>query len=153
MVQKKFVDIKNAGDRVEYVAILKQILKDGVCPFCPEYFVYHPKPILRSGQHWLVTENISPYRGTKHHFLFVHKKHIENLAQLSPAAAAELASHAAWLTKKYKLPGGALFMRFGDKRYTGASVTQHLHAQLISGSKNSRAAFTIHPTLGFGKKK
>jgi len=36
-----------------------------------------------------------------------------------------------YFTGENKIPGGTFIMRFGDTRYTGASVS-HLHANLIS---------------------
>ena len=150
--KKNFVDIQAAGDRVEYATTLRQILKDGVCPFCKEHFIYHTNPILKEGKFWLVTKNSAPYTGTKIHLLLLHKKHIEHVDRLSPAAWGELLSHLKWISKTYKLPAGSFFMRFGDMRYTGASVTQHLHAQIFVGSPRSKKTFPISPLLGYSTK-
>ncbi len=121
--QKKFVDLTGAQGRAQYVETIKQIIKDGVCPFCIKHFLkYHTRPILQHGVHWIVTENMNPYNGSKHHFLFVSTRHIESPEGLTSGAFGELQKHIAWLKKKYKLPGGTFFMRFGDTRYTGASV-------------------------------
>ena len=118
-----------------------------------DYFLKHnPTPILRTGKHWVVTTNISPYLGTTHHFIFVHKKHIESVTQLSSDASAELMKHVAWLSKKYNIKGGGFFMRYGEGNYTGGSVA-HLHAQLLTGVKKSAHTFRIATTLGYGKKK
>jgi diadenosine tetraphosphate (Ap4A) HIT family hydrolase len=149
--KKKFVDVAGAGDRAAYAEVLKKIQKDGVCPFCPKYFKYHTKPILAEGKHWLVTENFAPYGGTRLHFLFLHKKHVEHVDKVSPAAWQELLTHIKKITRKYKIPGGSFFMRFGNEQYTGASVT-HLHAQMIVGSKRDKNSLPIAPTLGFRKK-
>ncbi len=153
MRKKDFVDIKAAGDRVEYATVLTKIKKDGVCPFCPEHFKYHTRPILRDGKYWLATENMAPYTGTKHHFLLLHKKHIEHVTDISPKAWQELLSQIQWLCETYKLPAGSFFMRFGDKRYTGASVTQHLHAQMFIGSPKSKKTYPLTPILGYSTKK
>ncbi len=150
--KKKFVDIQNAGDRLAYTDVLKKITQDGVCPFCRKYFTYHTRPILRQGRNWLVTENMNPYTGTRHHFLFVHKKHIESAENISPKAWQELGSHVKWVSKKYKLPAGSFFMRFGDMRYTSSSVV-HLHAQLVSGVPRGKKTFLITPGIGYGRKK
>lgn len=153
MAKRKYVDVEAAGDRSDYVAVLKKILRDGVCPFCPETFKYHTRPILRSGKYWLVTENFAPYAGTKHHFLLLHKKHIEHVEAVTPAAWTELLSHIKWVSKKYRFPGGAFFMRFGDKQYNGASVTEHVHAQLFIGSPRSKRTEPIMVTLGYKAKR
>ncbi len=152
MKKKKFVDVEAAGDRDAYRAVLKRIIKDGVCPFCPEHFKYHTRPIIRDGKYWLATENFAPYTGTRHHFLLLHKRHIEHVSEISPKAWAELLAQVKWLCKKYKLPAGSFFMRFGDRRYTGASVTQHLHAQLFIGTVRTKKTYPIAPLLGYSTK-
>lgn len=148
---KKFVSVQAAKSRTAYQELLKKIEKDGVCPFCPDYFVYHPKPILSNGKHWLVTENIAPYEGTQLHFLLLHKKHAERLDQITPAAWSELRVLVGKTVKKFKMPGGSFFMRFGDMKYTGASVT-HLHAQLLMGTAQSTKTEKIKVALGYKKK-
>ncbi|MDE2071761.1 MAG: hypothetical protein KGI70_03480, partial [Patescibacteria group bacterium] len=117
---KRHVYIESSGGRAAYAQVLKRITKDNVCPFCmPNFLKYHTRPIVRHGAHWLVTENMNPYRGSKRHILFVHKKHIKSPEKMSLAAWRELLGHVAWTNKKYKLTGSAFFMRMGDPRYTG----------------------------------
>lgn len=147
--KRSFVDIEAAGNREHYAKVLRKIQKDKVCPFCPEHFKYHTRPILLDGEHWLLTENMAPYTGTKHHFLLLHKKHVEHVQDVTPEAWAELLSQIKWASDTYKLPAGGLFMRFGDKRYTGASVTQHLHAQLIMGTVRTKKTYPISAHLGY----
>jgi len=148
---KEYVNKASAAGRPVYAKTLERILKDKVCPFCEEYFLkYHTKPILKKGAHWIVTKNMSPYEGTKQHILFVHRGHIEDIASLSPAAAAELIKLASTYKKKYKLPGASLFMRTGDTNYTGASV-RHLHASLLSGTKSRPRGKAISVVLGYKK--
>ncbi|PIS43578.1 hypothetical protein COT23_00580 [Candidatus Kaiserbacteria bacterium CG08_land_8_20_14_0_20_50_21] len=60
--------------------------------------------------------------------------------------------HIKWISKKYKLPAGSFFMRFGDKHYTGASVTQHLHVQLFIGVVRTKKTYPIAPLLGYSTK-
>jgi diadenosine tetraphosphate (Ap4A) HIT family hydrolase len=150
--KKKFVEITAAKGRPAYQRILREIERDGVCPFCPKHFKYHPKPILLDGKYWLVTENIAPYEGTKLHLLLLHKKHLEQVGEVSPAAWEELRRLLKKITRKFEIPGGSFFMRFGDKRYTHASVTQHLHAQLLVGVRRSPKTEKIKVTLGYKKK-
>ena len=150
MRSKTFVRIRSAGKRKKYAAVLQKIKKDGVCPFCPEGFIYHTRPILRSGKHWIVTENMNPYEGAKYHFLFVHKKHIESIEKMHHKALQELLGHIAWVKKNFKLKGASLFIRSGDMKYTGASV-QHLHAHFISGGSVQKITNPILVTLGYKK--
>lgn len=150
--KKKFVDLTGAQGRAQYVETIKQILSDGVCPFCTKNFLrYHTRPILRRGKYWLVTENMNPYHGSKNHYLFVSTKHVESPDKLPPQGWGELQGHIRWLKNKYRLPAGSFFMRFGDTRYTGASVA-HLHAQLLVGSRRSRGTEPISVVLGHKKK-
>jgi ATP adenylyltransferase len=129
-----FVNSDNTAYRPDstYRGVIDQIKKDGVCPFCPDYFSkYHKNPILKQGIHWLLTNNMYPYEGTKQHVLILHKAHIETLNEISPEAWTELKTLVDAFIKDVGLPGGTLLMRFGDTRYTGASV-RHLHANLVS---------------------
>jgi ATP adenylyltransferase len=137
----KFVDPNNTTHRPDggtYGNVIQQIQKDGVCPFCPEQLLkYHKNPILKDGKYWLITENMYPYKGAVHHFLIIHKIHISHMNEISPEAQHELFEINNWLFETYKILGGTFVMRFGDSKYTGASVT-HLHAHIIvsDGSQN-----------------
>ncbi|HSW80839.1 MAG TPA: hypothetical protein VLG40_00430 [Candidatus Saccharimonas sp.] len=117
-----------------YSNVIAKIGQDGVCPFCPENLAkYHPNPIIRAGGFWLLTKNAYPYEGAAHHFLLIHKAHIESFEQLTPAAWAELQTLLNFVLTDNAIKGAALAFRFGDTAFTGASVA-HLHAQLIAGS-------------------
>lgn len=152
-VAKKLVNRRSALGRGNYAQVIDRILEDKVCPFCEKHFLkYHTRPILRRSAHWIVTENFNPYPGTKQHLLLVHRGHIESPKKLSAKAWKELLVHLNWLQKKLNLPGGALFMRFGDLGYTGASVA-HLHANIISAEKEGAGKERLAVTLGFKKKK
>lgn len=118
----------------EQIALMQKIEKDGVCPFCAEYFTqYHPKPILKETDYWFVTENMSPYKGTTTHLIFVYKPaHINTPADLLPEGAKDLFDLVNWAVAEFNIEGGGLFMRFGDTNRNGGSV-EHLHAQLLTG--------------------
>ena len=129
-----FVNFDNAANRSGgiYGNVISQILKDGVCPFCPESLAkYHKNPILKEGKFWLLTDNLYPYEGSKYHELLIHKAHITTFAEISKEAWNELNDFITSFTVEKKIPGGTFFMRFGDTRYTGASVG-HLHANFVS---------------------
>ena len=130
--------------------LMAQIEADGVCPFCAEHFKkYHPKPILKETDYWFLTTNMSPYEGTKHHFLFVYKpSHTNKIEEVTSEAAQDLFTLVDWATKEYSVEGGSFFMRFGDTRYTGGSV-EHLHAQLIAGQQQGDDTEPIRVKLGW----
>lgn len=134
----------------EQKALMARIEADGVCPFCAEHFKkYHPKPILKETEYWFVTENMSPYEGTTHHFLFVYKPaHITKPEAMVSNALDDLYALLAWTTTTYRISGGSFFMRFGDTAYNGSSV-EHLHAHLISGEIARDGAKAIRVKLGW----
>jgi len=133
--ESKTVDLTNARKKKQ-VKIMKEIIAQGCCPFCKEHlFKFHEKPIIKEGKFWLLTENQWPYNNAKVQFLFISKKHIENISEIEPEASAELIRLASWAIRKYGIKGGAICMRFGNTKYSGATV-KHLHAQLIEPDLN-----------------
>lgn len=128
---KKFVNVRNARPGHTYEGVIKAIQEHKVCPFCPKHLAtYHKNPIEINKKHWLATRNMYPYTAARHHFLLIHKKHIENVTEITKAAWTELQELMRLLTKKNKITGGTVMLRFGDTHFTGASVT-HLHAHVI----------------------
>jgi diadenosine tetraphosphate (Ap4A) HIT family hydrolase len=133
-MKKSFVNLKNAATRSDriYKTIVQKIMDDGVCPFCPEFLTrYHKKPVIKTGKYWILTDNMYPYKGARHHILLIHKKHIEYISQISSPAWRELAKFIRAETKKRNIAGGTFYIRFGDTAATGASV-RHLHANIIA---------------------
>lgn len=130
---KNHVNVNHARSKDQAKALVK-IVEGKFCPFCdPNYLKKeHKKPILAENEHWLATENRWPYEGASAHLLFIHKQHIEHVSEVSEAAWKDLQEITVAMTKKMKLTGATLVMRFGESKFTGATVT-HLHAQLISG--------------------
>lgn len=126
------VNAERPGDD-SYASLIRQIKDDGVCPFCPEHFVYHPHPIDDSHEYWSVTDSGFPYKNTSHHSLVVHKAHIETLDELKAEAWAELQLIIGGIKRAKDIAGGAMIFRFGDTRFNSASVS-HLHLQVVSGS-------------------
>ena len=149
---KKLVNIAHARTQFQKETMAR-IERDRVCPFCEKNLLtYHTKPILKKGKHWTLTTNFQPYKGTKLHLLAVSRKHTTRFEDLSPAAHHELFALFAKELQKKKIRGGALFMRFGNTDYTGGSV-EHLHAQLVSGTKRGDDREPIITYLGYGAKK
>jgi len=135
-----------AGQQTEK---MKKIASEKICPFCPKYLAkYHDAPIEKKGRYWAVTQNDYPYEGSRWHFLFIHRRHIEQASQITGPAFAELSQHLKYLIKKYKLPAGGFFMRFGNSDYTGATVI-HLHAHLIVGGARNKKTKPLDVPLGY----
>ena len=134
-MKKGFVNDQNTGRPDDtYRNVIKDIAQDGVCPFCPEHLAtYHKNPAIIDGKYWILTDSMYPYKNSAHHFLIIHKAHVEHIHQVSSLAWKELKTIIDNAQKDRKMPGATLLFRFGDTRYTGASVS-HLHAQLVSGT-------------------
>lgn len=132
--KKTFVDVNNARPGHNYHKVIADIKKAKVCPFCPDQLAnFHKNPIEYKGRHWIATKNMYPYTAVKHHLLLIHKAHIEHISELKKEAWLELNRLINKLTKERKIVGGTLMFRFGDTRFTGASVN-HLHAQIIQSN-------------------
>ncbi len=136
VMPKRFVQKEFAKSRA-YRSVLGAIAKTGRCPFCPENFRYHKKPILRRSGGWLATENSWPYAGTRVHCLLISTRHRERFEDLSLKDFAAIRRLTGWLIRKYGIAGGGLAIRFGDPRFTGATV-RHLHVQLIQPARDHR---------------
>ena len=131
----KFVDEKNSLSRPtgEYAKVISQIAQQGVCPFCADHLTqFHKKP-LEEHEYWWVTENMYPYTPTLHHCLFIHKKHITDISEITGAALTELMALIQEQNKKRSITGGSFILRFGDTKFTGASVS-HLHAHIVQSN-------------------
>ena len=151
MAKKKQVDVENAGivPRDDYEQVLHEIIAAGFCPFCEEHFFkHHRKPIDVVTKHWLVTENMWPYKGSRFHFLFIARKHVERTEDLSPAAWTDLQTQYQKLVATHKIKGATLFIRLGETEMTGASVN-HLHAHLVSGGRRKKPVKPIRAVISF----
>ncbi len=128
---------------------MQKIEQDGVCPFCVEYFTkYHPKPIIKETDSWFLTENMSPYKGTKIHLMFVYKKaHVRFPSEITPESRADLFDLMSYAIETFKIEGGSFFMRFGDTKYNGSSV-EHLHAHLVVGDIEDPGHEPVRVKLG-----
>ncbi len=124
------VDIDNAR-LDEQRKVMQQIINAGDDPFSEENIQkYHKNPILKTGTYWFVTENQWPYTNSKKQILFITRKYADDLSGLSAYAFKELFVLANEICTEYEIKGGALCMRFGDTKISGATV-KHLHFQLI----------------------
>lgn len=140
-VQKEFA--KTAG----YRRVLTAIEQTARCPFCRENFRYHAKPILRRSGGWFATENSWPYAGARVHCLLISEKHRERFEELTARDFSAVAGLTRWLIRHYRIPGAGLALRFGDPRFTGATV-RHLHFQLIQPSRRGSRVATVNFPIG-----
>ncbi len=127
MPDDSFVDNANARTK-EYADQLDEIAAAGVCPFCPENFRWHPNPIITTIGDWFVTAIREHYPGAQEHFLIIcrlHKERLNELTSVDMDAVLELAKLVAG-----DVGGGGLTLRFGESKFTGATV-RHLHFHVI----------------------
>ena len=146
----KFVNVANTDNHKgsNYDKVIKDIAEKKVCPFCPEQLKnFHKNPILSEGNFWLATDNMYPYKGAKTQILFIHKAHITSISEITEKAWAELRELINKMVSERKVPGGTFMMRFGDTRFTGATVT-HLHAQIISSGPGEPGTEPIITRVG-----
>ena len=150
MDKKSFVNLENASHRPDgvYKNVMREIQRAGVCPFCPKNLArYHKRPIIKTGKYWILTDNMYPYKGARHHLLLIHKKHIERFSQITREAWKELRQITDFAAQKRSMEGGALVMRFGKTAYTGASVS-HLHANVIGADDKNKKREPIMFRIG-----
>lgn len=135
-MNKSGVDIRFAKSK-EYKNVLTNIIKTDKCPFCPDNFKYHKNLILKKHQGWIATANSWPYKDTKHHFLFIPNKHLTQFSDLTVKDLKAVKDLIDWIVAKYKIKGGGVTLRFGEQKYTGATVS-HLHFHLIVPKLDSK---------------
>ncbi|MFZ2769694.1 MAG: dihydrofolate reductase [Minisyncoccia bacterium] len=129
--QSPFIEMRNCRTD-EQVKAMKEILEAGVCPFCPENLArWHKKPILWTGNYWVVSENMWPYAGSKIHLVLFLKTHAEGVEKMPSGAFEELGTILRWASSKYEIPGGGFYMRFGECIWTGGTV-RHIHAHIAA---------------------
>lgn len=151
--KKRQVDAKNAAimKRSDYAQTLDAIIAGGFCPFCEEHlFKHHQRPLIYKSKHWLVTENAWPYKGSRFHFLFITRSHVEATEDMPTAAWTDLQKLYKKLVRENDIKGATLMIRSGDTRFTGASVN-HLHAHLITGSPRTKNTKSIKVPVSFKK--
>jgi len=139
------------GRTDEQKEVMRQIEKDGVDPFDWNLLAnYHREPILKQGEHWLITPNDYPYEGTELHLLLIYRERVRNLGEVKRGAFAELQEMLVWIESEFKLSHGTLVMRFDDIALTGGSV-DHLHAHVIVGGMDTTTEKLKIP-VGYKKK-
>jgi len=148
---RAFVDLNNAR-LDEQREVMQDIVNNDHCPFCQENLRrYHKEPILRDGKFWIVTPNQWPYDHTKIHLLAIYKTHATTLQELDPEAGAELLQLFSEIAEEYKVPGGAIGMRFGDTQHSAGTVN-HIHAQFITPDLEKPDFESIRFKIGQKKK-
>ena len=120
-------------------AYMEDLETRGICVFCLEH---QRAEIVLEGEHFYVTRNLWPYRGTKEHWLIVPRAHVRAFDELPDEAGAEL-----WALKR-ELKGDAsataTVERSGDMRYNGGSVAHlHIHFVILEEAPEKTVRFRV----------
>ncbi len=117
---------KSAG----YGKTIAEIIEAGICPFCPETFLWHPWPILRRAGNWVITRSGWPYENAAHHFILIGNRHIISDMEMTADDDECVKVLTSWAFRRFNFKGYGRISRSGDTSRTGATV-QHLHFHLI----------------------
>jgi diadenosine tetraphosphate (Ap4A) HIT family hydrolase len=105
----------------------------GRCLFCPDVLAAHPRQqILLRTEHWSVTPNEFPYRGTALHLLLVPGQHATDMLDLDEAVRQDFWAALGLVRDHYRLGHYGLGIRNGDCARTGATI-RHVHAHVLVG--------------------
>jgi diadenosine tetraphosphate (Ap4A) HIT family hydrolase len=122
----------DAARTAEQRAYMEELEAAGICVFCPEHVAeHHRAPVEFSGEHWYVTRNDYPYKGTAAHYLIVPHRHVTSFDELPDAAGAELWAIRRRLREQLAPLATATVERSGDIRFNGGSVA-HLHTHFVA---------------------
>ena len=131
--------------------LMQRAIEKNVCMFCPDSLEkFHERPIIKRNKSWLVTENKFPYAGARVHLLIIHRQHIEHIRDIRSDGWRDLGALLSWMSNTYNARGGSFFFRFGDTKYTGATIS-HVHGHFILGVARARAKGSIETRLGYKK--
>jgi len=112
----------------KYYCQLRKTLENEECGFC------HLDPainkVLYQNDDWILFENaFANVRPCAVMLVVISRSHWRQLSEITPEAWASFSEMIAWAEQKYALPGGMLFLRFGDMRLN-AGTMKHLHWNL-----------------------
>jgi diadenosine tetraphosphate (Ap4A) HIT family hydrolase len=119
----------------EQIRQMRQLEAEGVCLFCPPNLEREQRVVHRS-EHWSVTPNEFPYRGTAVHLLLVPDEHVTDLADLSPTVHQDFWAALRWARDEYRLEHYGLAARNGASEFTGGTI-RHVHVHLLQGDPES----------------
>ncbi len=140
-------DIGNARSKGQ-VDDMRDLAKAGACLFCPPGLALKNKRIFHLGEHWYVTPNDFPYKGTSTHVMIVPKRHVTQFTDLTLDELMELPSMIAWVNSEMDIKGATMFCRYGDTTYTGATI-HHFHIHIAQGSQKTEGSVPVFAVIGY----
>ena len=121
----------------EYKNVLAIIRRKKLCPFCLENFHFSKHKILRDLGGWYLVKNSYSYQDSQFAFLIIAKRHLDKIEELTPGDWVNVQNLFTLAVKRFHIRGGALIIRFGLTRLSGATI-KHLHFHLISPRVNHK---------------
>ena len=117
----------------EQLAEMRRLEAAGTCLFCPAELRKHPRQqVIFETEHWAVTPNEFPYRGTRLHLLVVPHQHVNDMVDLGDDALADFWTALRLIRERFDLDHYGLGVRNGNCDFTGATIA-HVHAHVLVG--------------------
>lgn len=112
----------------EQYRVMRLRFESGRCNFCE--LDLELNFTLYENRHWILWENaFKNERACQTMLVIATKKHLRTLVEISNEAWSSFHDLLTWADQHFDLPGGMLFIRFGDMRLNAGTVT-HLHWNL-----------------------
>lgn len=116
---------------------MQALAEAGKCLFCPGGLPFAKQQPVFQGMYWYVKPNDFPYKGAQVHVMAVPHRHVTMPNELSIDELEELYKVVIpWLQQSHGLQGCSGLFRFGDTRYTGATI-HHFHMHFIQGDQKA----------------
>ncbi len=133
LTEQQVVTLGRCGTPQQFWSMATTFLA-GTCPFCQRehfdgdvakefkyWFVFQPYGTYNRHSGSLMTRWVVAYRTR------TGARHPSRLSEIPEKAWAEMEEVVNFLDPNQTDPGGALYVRFGDPRYNGCTVPNHLH--------------------------
>ncbi len=127
LTQEEMFCLEGCGSYAQYYEMRKRF-EGEVCPFCT--IDEKVNLVIYEDAYWRVMDNAFPNdRPLDTMLLIASTDHSRKLCEISESGWLALHGIMRLIETHFFLPGGMLFMRFGDMRYNAGTVP-HLHFNL-----------------------
>lgn len=100
----------------------------GICPFCTIDRSYNT--IIHDGGNFYVLLCRPPEKNTRLHFLFVPKRHVKSMDELSQSEAFSLLNAMRKIRKEYGIISSGILIRDGNATLSAGTI-EHLHIHMM----------------------
>lgn len=127
-------DIDNARSNHQ-IRNMHALAAAGKCLFCPDGLTFAKQQPVFKTKFWYVKPNDYPYDGAQVHIMTVPHRHVLSPTELTTEEIVEL-YHVVIprIQTEHNMPGCSGFFRFGDTKFTGATI-HHFHMHFVKGVK------------------